>query len=123
MSGPLKITLNLLAETVYDGSTARIEATAVDFDGNTIVPGTINSTVVNIYDTTGNYAVTNAVLGWNPAGSYWYYDWQNALPGVWYVEVTFISTGATPFTSEAQGGLHILPPPVTPTNIHTTIPN
>lgn len=120
MAGPLKVTLNLNSEIVYDGSTARIAATALDFNGAAVTTGVTTS--LYIYDLQGNYAVSAASLTYDSVDGYWYYDWQNALPGIWKVEVTFSGPGATPpFTTMAEGPLHVLPPPVPPTGQPTTI--
>lgn len=119
MAGPLKVTLNLNSEIVYDNSTARVACTAVDFNGVAVTAGV--TTNVNIYDLSGNYAVQNVALAYDPVDAYWFYDWQNTLPGVWKVEVTFTGGGATPFVTMAEGALHILPPPVAPTGLLTPI--
>lgn len=83
--------------TAYDGATVRIKATATDYDGNAVTSSGVTSAVVSIYDQSGNYAVTNAALTWNATTSYWYYDWQNALPGTFTAVCTFTGTNFEAF--------------------------
>ena len=105
---------------LYDGETIRIKATVTDFDGNPVTPTEISSAVVSLYDDLNNYVFQNVALSWNSTLNYFYYDWQDALPGTFTSLCVFTGFGYEVFD---YGSVRVKPLKFTPTGDPTTIVN
>ena len=103
---------------IYDGETSRIKVTVTDFNDEPVTSAQVVSATVSLYDTLSNYAFQDEDLTWDATEQYWYYDWQNALPGSWTSVATF--TGAS-FEVFDYGRVRVKPKKVVPTGQPTTI--
>lgn len=111
---------------LYDGETARVKVTATDFNDKPVTDTDVVSATLLLLDTAGNYVPLSS--GATPAGTvaltydsnlaYWYYDWQNALPGTFTSIATFTGTDFEVFE---YGTVRIKPLKVTPTGQPTPI--
>jgi len=66
---------------IYDGETVRLKATVTDFNGASVDNTGVTGAKVSLYDPSGNYVFQNQDLTYNSVDGYWYFDWQEALPG------------------------------------------
>lgn len=105
---------------LFDGNTARIKSTATDFDDQPLTNLNVISAIVNLYDNLGNYVFTNQAMTWNPTFSYWFFDWQDALPGTFTAEAVFSGSG---YEVSDYGIVVVLPLRVIPTGNPTPIVN
>ena len=101
---------------VYDGDTVRITVTVLDFNGNPVT--TADTATVSLYDSAGNYVFLNEDLTYSSEYAYWYYDWQDALPGSFVPLATF--TGGSYDVFE-YGKIKVSPLKLTPTGNPTPI--
>ena len=82
----------------YDGVTVRIKVVVTDFDKVAVVPSEVTTAKVSLYDDQNDYVFLDENLTYSETHSYWYFDWQDALPGSFKAICSF--TGPTYNTFE-----------------------
>lgn len=82
----------------YAGETVRIAASAQNWDGSPVTPGSGSTVEATIhYGSRGDVriALEDQALAWDAGRQHWYYDWQTSGfdPGAYRVEVRIVGPG------------------------------